>query len=395
MADIRTQQDLYNLFKNEVQGRAPKLTDFEVGSNLDALGGGFSVGGQEIITFIISEFAKTFFNTANGSDVTGNTDDLQNLARDHFGESFARPGEAFALVTATFSRENTDAGNVVIPKGTIVKTDKDANGNELRFETILEVTMTGLFVNASVIALAGGSDSNVETGTIINVESSLTDSSVVVTNDLPASGGDSKLDDPNYREFIRRKVDAIRGATGAAIEAAALNVPGVVTASIIESIIKAIEYDTITGEPLVGAEVFDVPRGILYVADANGTATEALIDQVHEAIEEVRACGVVKLVYGATALIVDWTASYTLNPAGPNFAELNSDPSRVTEEMEQYIRELPIGQGFNRALANNHILNLFGPTGTDDLTDFVTSQPTGNIAAQEIEKLIPGSVEIV
>ena len=393
-SDIPTQGELYDLFKNEVQSRAPRLTDFEEGSNLDAMGGGFSVGAQEVVKFTIDNFAKTFFNTANGPSVTGGPDDLERLAVDHFGANFRRPLASRALATVTFTRP-VDNGPVVISEGTIVKTDKDSNGIEYRFQTVLDFTLTGLGGSASVEAIEPGSDSNVAPNTIINIETALTDPSLVVDNILGAVGGAPIPDDPEYREFIRRNVETIRGATASAIEAAALNVAGVTTATAIESVVDVIEYDIATGLPRVGAVPFKFPRGVLYVADANGTASQALIDNVREATSTVRACGVVKEVVGATPLQIDWSASYTLNPDGPNFAELNSNSTRVRESMEQYIRDLPIGQLFDRGLSRLAVLAIWGPDGTNDLTDFVTNSPTGNVAAAPTEKLIPGNVEIV
>lgn len=393
--EIPTFEDLYEAYKDEVQSRAPGLTDFEEGSNLDAMAGGTGVMAQELVKFIIDRFARTFIDTANGPEVTGGPDDLQNLLVDHFGDSFSRPGASQATVTLLFSRPNTDEGNVEILAGTVVKTDKDANGNEIRFATEIDVTMTGLSTEVSARAVDGGSDSNVSPNTLINIEDSLTDPSVTVTNALAATGGAPIDTDSEYREFARNQFDIIRGATGAAIQAAAENVPGVEIATLIESIIKVIEYDIGTDDIKVGAEPFDLPRGILYIADANGTASAALISDVEAAILTVRACGVVKQVLGATPISVDWIASYTLDPGGPNFAELNSDPSQVVASMEQYIRDLPIGTGFSRALAKQAILAIWGSGGTGDLTDFVINQPTGDIAADPEEKLIPGTVEIV
>jgi len=395
MTDILTQQNLYDLFRNKVQSVAPGLTDFEEGSNLDAFGGGVSVAGQEIVTFIVSEFSKTFFNTANGSAVTGNIDDLEALAVDHFGANFRRPGAANALATVQFSRPNLDNGLTVIEAGTIVKTDTDSSGNEERFRVVSEVTMQGLSINASVEAIEGGSDSNVGSGTITNIETSLTDPTIVVTNILPATGGAPALDDSQYREFIRQQVETLRGATQAAIEAASVNVPGVEIATLIENVQRVIAYDDATQAPLVGSAPFSITRAVLYIADANGTATQALIEQVREAISSVRACGVVKEILGATPLNLDWRASISLSPSGPNFAVFNSNTTLITESMEQYIRDLPIGTGFDRSLARQAILAIWGPSGSGDLTDFIINQPTGNVTSQQTEKLIPGIVEII
>lgn len=390
---IPSQGDLLELYKNEVQSRTPELTDFEIGSINDAVGGGFSVGGEELAKLIVEKFNKTYIETAHGPEVTGGPDDLQLLATDHFGESFARPEASKATTTVDFSRPTTTAGAVSILAGTIVKTDKDANGNELRFTVLADVTMTGLSISASVEAVEAGSDSNVNSGTIINIETSLTDDTVVVTNPLGATGGDEEATDSEYREFIRLKVETIRGATKAAIEAAAVNVPGVEIATAIENLIAVIEWD-IGGSSTVGT-YFRIPDVKLYIADANGTASQALIDLVDAAVLLVRACGVRIEIIGATPLSLDWRASFTLNPGGPNFATLSSDPSQVEESMAQYIRDFPIGSDFDKGLANLAMLAIWGPSGTNDLVTFTTNEPVGGVVAAPTEKLIPGTVEIV
>lgn len=389
---VPSQQDLYDLFKNEVQAVNPELTDFEEGSKLDSLGGGFSTAGQEVVKLIIDQFSKTFLDTAHGPEVTGSTDDLEILAVDHFGDSFARPAAEPAVGVVNFTRPTSDAGNVTIPAGTIVKTEKDSNGKEQRFATEATVVMTGLSINASVTAVEPGTEGNVQIGTVTVIETALTDPTVVATNAAAFTGGEAEDTDAEYREFIRNKIETLRGATKAAIEAAAVNVAGVETATAIEDAIAVKEWD-IGGDVPVGA-YFRIPRVRLFIADANGTASQALIDNVDDAVFPVRACGVRVEVVGATALPVNWTASIVLNPSGPSFAEFSSDPSRIVDTMIEYLNELAIGTGFDRGLAKLAIMAIWGPSGTDDLTDFNTSIPVGNISALATDKIIAGTVVI-
>lgn len=390
---VPSQQELYELFKNEVQSRDPSLTDFEEGSILDSAGGGISVAGAEIVKSIIDLFAKTYFATANGPEVTGGSDDLELLAKDHFGDSFARPKASPAIGIVTFSRPTTGAGNVVIPAGTIVKTEKDANGEAQRFATDALVTMTGLSISAAVTAVEPGAEGNVNPATVVVIESALTDTSVVVTNALGFAGGEAIASDADYREFIRNKIETLRGATKAAIEASANNVPGVETATAIESLEVVIGWD-IGGSITVG-DYFTIPRVRLYIADVNGTANQALIDAVSEAVTLVRACGVRIDVIGASPLLLDWAASVVFNPGGPNFATLSVDATPIVDTMEQYVRDLPIGTGFDKGLAKLAIMGIWGPSGTNDLTDFNTSIPVGNVSATATQKLLPDTVEIV
>lgn len=392
--EVLSQQELYEIFKNEVQNRAPSLTDFEEGSNLDALGGAFSVGAQEVSKLIIDEFAKTFFSLAEGAVTEGDKDDLEFLAVDHFGENFRRPQAANASVNLLFTRPDLDEGAVVIPEGTIVKTEKDINGVEFRFQTTQEVTM-GSFLQVTVpaIAIEAGTDSNVAANRLINIETSLVEPDMTVTNQAAATGGAGIATDAEYRAFITNQIETLRGATCPAIEAAAENVPGVEIATMIERIITVTEFDELTNSVI--RDPFKVVRPTLYIADSNGTATQVLIDAVDDALFNLRACGIVFEILGATPLVMDWRASYTLNPGGPNFAELNSDPSSVEEFMVNYIKDIPIASGFDRIAARQAVLDRWGPSGTNDLTDFLIADPTGNISGVPTQKLVPGVVEII
>jgi hypothetical protein len=250
--------------------------------------------------------------------------------------------------------------------------------------------MTGLSIAANVEAIEAGTAGNVLTGTVTNIESSLTDPTVVVANAASFAGGAAAQTDAEYREFIRNKVEIIRGATKAAVEAAAVNVSGVELATGIEDLQTVIEWDI--GSSSTVGDFFFIPRVRLFVADNTGSASAALIEDVEEAIDAVRACGVKVNVVGATPLPMDWTATISLNPSGPNFAELSTDTTRVIQTMEQYIRDLDIGSDFDRGLARAAILAIWGPLGTDDLTDFTTAVPAGNIDVDFPSKLIPGTV---
>lgn len=387
---IPSQQDIYDLYKNEVQSRNPLLTDFEEGSKLDSLGGGFSTGGQEIVKFILDQFAKTFFATANGPDVTGSTDDLQLLAVDHFGDSFSRPAAEKAVGVVAFTRPTAAAGNVSILAGTIVKTAKDANGVEQRYATLLPLTMTGLSINASVQAVVAGAAGNVLPSTVKNIETSLTDPTIVVNNLLAFAGGSEKDTDAEYREFIRNKIETLRGATQAAIEAAATNVSGVVTATAIEDLVAVKLWNIATS--LATGSFFYIPRVRLFIADANGTASQALLDLVAAAILYVRAAGVRVEVVAATAVAVNWSASLTLNPAGPNFSTLSVNTSIFAATMSQYIKDLAIGTGFDKGLAKLAMMAIWGPSGSNDITDMTTTIPTSNISASTTQKLVPGTI---
>ena len=384
--------EFYDAFIVELQNQRPDLTDVEIGSINDVLAGVFAAGVTEVTATLVDEFKKTFFATANGPEITLGADDLQTLAMDHFGSAFARPDAVKSTGTVQFSRE-IDGADCVIPAGTIVKTVQNAAGTSVRFETVLAVTMTGLTVNASVRAVVAGVSGNSAADTVTQIESTLTDPSIEVTNDDAFVGGAAAENDEEYRETIRLLLETLKGGTLAAIEATALTVAGVELAKGIEALQAVIEWD-LDDEVTVG-DYFLLPRAKLYIADANGTASDLLVSDVQTAINVARAAGVRVDVIAATALELDWSASLTLNPAGPNFAELSDDTSLITDYMQKYLQDLAIGTGFSRAAARLYILAKFGASGTNDLTNFATVTPSGDVTGVVNQKIIPGTMSTV
>jgi hypothetical protein len=388
----RSQEELYEIHKNEVIQRAPNLTDYEEGAINDANSGAASVAMSELTDLIIQQFAKTYFRSADGPEVTGGADDLETLAIDHFGDDFARPDATKSAGIVTFSRPTATAGDVIINAGTVVKTQADANGQIRRFETVLGVTLTGLNINASIEAVTGeeGPANNVEAGEIDQIETTLTDPTIVVTNAAATTGGVAEQDDATYREHILNLIKQLKGATKTALQAKLLTVAGVEQATVIEFGQNVIEWIDSSSTPV--DDSFIIPRVRAFIADANGTANQALIDAAALVLDEVRACGVRVEIVGAVAIVLDWTGLLTLNPGGPNFATLSADTSLITEAMTKYLQDLAIGAGLNRNLARKAIMDEWGPDGTDDLADFVSTIPTADVDVDENERLIPGTI---
>jgi hypothetical protein len=398
----KSTQDLYNLFITTLRNECPQLTDLLDGSINDGLGGTSSIAGSELQRYITIAFNKTFFDLAGGPDETGGPDDLQTLAVDHFGDDFSRPVAVAAIDTATFVRPSSSYllyGAVDIPAGTVVKTDADANGNVNRYTTDSDVTLanssSGVAVSVGITAVvAGASTGNAAPGTIDNIEDSLTDPTVTVSNAGNATGVDA-MDTPTYRAYIRNLLTTLKAAVIAAIEGAALSVPGVATATAIEVETAVIPYNIATGTPVSGADWFYIPRARVYIADSGGGASDALIALVKAAVDGVKAFGVFIEYIGSTPIVIDWTAAITLNPSGPNFAVLSTDTTLIKNSMKNYIANLGPETDFVRDTADANILAQWGPSGSNDLTAFATTIPTGDIAIGDNQDAIPGDIETV
>lgn len=394
---LLTREEFRQLFIDELAGADTPLTDDNEGSIVDIVSGVAAEMASEVAQLIVEEFGKTFFGTAEGPETTGGTDYLEVLAVDHFGPAFARPAAQKATGEVTFSRANDDAGAVTIAAGTVVETAANANGETTRFVTTAEVELDAddLTVIAQVEAEDAGTGGNVAPTTVNRVVTTLTDATITVSNVASMTGGTNQETTAQYRETIRSLLNSLKGATLLALESAALAVAGVSTATAIEKMIPVIQYDIGGSAIEPGAEFFRIPYAYIYIAGPNGTASDALVSSVQLDIDSKRAAGVKVEVVGADAIALNWSASYTLDPGGPNFATLSSDSSQISDSMEQYIADLPIGTDFVRVTAEAAILAIWGPAGTGDLTAFETVAPVGDVSVDENQKLVAGDVEIV
>lgn len=393
---VLTREEIYQLFITELQNQDSTLTDDTEGSLIDVLAGVVSTVAAQISRLTVSEYARTFFESADGPEITGGVDNLETLAVDHFGSQFARPPASKATGTVTFSRATADYGAFTIPAGSEVATDTNANGVKQTFVTsaAAEVGAAATSIDVEVEAAVAGTAGNVSSATVTNIVSTLEDSSLTVTNASAMAGGSDTETDAEYRQTISQLLQSLKGATLAALQSKALAVSGVAYATAIEVNTPVIEYD-IAGEDIAaGATYFRIPYAYIYIADVNGNSTDSLVASVQTDIDLVRAAGVKVQVLGASAVSLNWTAGITLDAGGPNFATLSSDPALIEASMEEYIKGLPIGTDFDRTIADAAILAIWGSAGTGDLTAFTTSLPVGNVDVADTEKLIPGTVEV-
>ena len=456
---LSSQDSLYNLFVSTLQGKLATLSDTLDGSIIDGLAGTYSVAGMELQRQTVLQFNKTFIDLANGPAITGNTDDLQTLAIDHYGEAFTRPGAVAATDIATFSRPNNNAGAVDIPDLTVIQTQPDANGNVNQYTTNNDVGLTAAGIvtftvtsaNATTAAVykdanansytvittisgsttlstngstlppssgtltkfSGTGDSTIAfasmsapdctvsvgitctvegaagdaaAGAINSISSSLLDTTIVVTN-AGCTNGEDEQDDSTYRETIRNLIVALRAAVKASIEAAALAVSGITSATAIEIEQAVLAWNIGTNAPEYPAilgiyEYFYIPYVTLYCAQAGGPASSGQIASVIAAINPIRAFGVNINVVAANTVSVNWSMHLVLNPSGPNYSVFSANTSEIIASMTQYIATLPTGTSFVRQTAEAALLAIYGPLGTNDIEAQYTFQISSASATQ-------------
>lgn len=250
---------------------------------------------EEVLRIALDLHAKTFFGTAED-------DDLDTLAKDHFGLD-RNPGVS-SVGIERFERANTLAGNVSIPAGSIIETP-----DGLQFVTTNAPLMTGLQIDANIAAAVPGVAGIVgpATITIINAASALSDPSVTASNPEKTSGGADKETNEAFRSRILYHFITLRRGTKEALEIGAKMVPGVVNATLDESA---------------------YPPAI-YIADVTGSANAALVNATALEIVNWRSAGIAVNIFGATLTTQAWDVTLTF-AAG-------SDTSAVREQVEAAI----------------------------------------------------------
>ena len=380
----RTISEYIEIYRNQVQSSAGDLTDFAAGSLHDIISGGFGIALNEISEFLIDRYRKTNFDTATGQD-------LEDLAIDHYGPLFARPSGAACEVVLRFSRPNSNAGAVTIPAGTDISTRLDSLGESVTFSLTEDVVFadTALSATGEARAEEPGASGNVGANTLVDIGIALTDPTVTVTNPVQAAGGTNPETDEEYRITIRNLLSQFVGATVAAIRGVVSAAPSVAQAVLVEALEAVIPYDLASQAPKTGRDWFYYIRPVVYVADANGRSGPSVVRAAEEAADRVRACGVRIEIIGARVIQLTWEATATLNPSGPNFAELSADKGRIIDVMTGYVNnDLDIGTGFDVSVANAAILARLGPSGTRDITAFATTAPTLDVSGEVGAKIV-------
>lgn len=386
-APLLSKQDFYALYKSTVQAADPdhdQLSDWSDGSINDMLAGACAVIGAELQFRIVEQFNKTLFANAEGAE-------LDELVEDHFGEEFARTGDVKAVGVAKFTRSSSLIEETV-DAGTIIETTTPIGGTATQFETdidlVLGVGVTSGYV--TITAKVAGSAGNVDAGEITTINPPL--AGFTVTNETETAGGDEELSDSEYLGHVGDLISTLRGGTDTGIEAKIRSVPGIEKASV-HTTFQAVKNWNIAGGAVEGS-AYTIVVSKAYIADANGTGNDALVALAEEAVAAEKAAGVNILVIAASAQSMDWTAAFTLNVSGPNFAALSADPEPIAQTMRDYIENLGIGDDFVRATANAYVLSKWGPSGSNDITTFTTSVPSGDVSTGANVKLIAGTMEL-
>lgn len=274
MAILPTFQELQDSARAEIQIRRPDLTDFNEGSNLDAMTGAAAIMADEVIRIGVALFAAQFFDTAIGAD-------LDALVQDRFGGSLVRKPATAAIGTITWTRDAV--GAYVILAGTRFRAVVGTTTITVQSISAVTLLAADTSVDLAVQSVVTGRASNAAAGVVDEIlDVHISDPGATCTNAQPLAGGSDAETDEALRDRVRRVYSTLRRGTVEALETGALSVPGVGIVAVDES------------------EVESSGWVYVYVGDPDARSNDALAALVETELVNWRAAGVLVDVTGAT-----------------------------------------------------------------------------------------------
>lgn len=260
---VPTFAELYDAARTEITTRAPALNDFREGSNLDAIAGAGAIVADEGIQHAIARSRAGFIETAEGAD-------LDALVTSRFGPT--RKPLTAASTTFTVTRTSY-VGAYTFPAGLTV-TGYAVDGSPISFNLTTTKTLGAMQSSVTLPATCNtsGPAGNVPAASVTTISG--LPAGLTVTQPNRASGGANEETDNAYRARYRLFLRARARGVPAALEYAALSVPGIAFAKSNE--------DNIAG-----------PSGYvaLFIADSTGTGDATLAGLALAALDEISIDG--------------------------------------------------------------------------------------------------------
>lgn len=350
--ELLSRLDYFDIGRRFVLGRGTRISPREIdteGSNVNLLLGASSYMAQAVAQQNIESSATNLLDACED-------DNLDRWGWDRYQELGIRKGAAPAVMRANVSRV-VGGSSGSVPIGTKVLS---RSGIEYIATTTAPFSNTTLLTPIDLRAVQAGKEFQIGRNQLVRFAKpeALFDASLNITNDEPSAGGEPAETNDVYRERLRRLGASLRRGTLGAIEAGALTVPGVNSATAIE---------------VLGVEGYPAQMVELFIADSSGVASIGLANLVRSALEEWKAGG----IYVAIRLSVPVLVNITLRlrfKAGVATAALSE---QVRQAFVTYINSLPVNATLYRA-EMGAILTRFKADGLIASNDSIV-EPVGDI----------------
>lgn len=228
--DFTSRQELFRIARDVVlllEGRITRESIERPGSDSNILVSSGVAGAEEVVGQLIDVCAGQFLDSAEDEV-------LDRLVFDRYG--LTRKAASNSLGTAVFSTTAPTGSAFTIPQNTILST---AAG--LQFITTLDTSFPAAStgpVFVPIRSVLAGADQQAAIGEITSIIGTITGapSDLVVTNTVATAGAADRESNESLKDRARRFFITARRGTLGALETGALAVPGVVSATAIESI---------------------------------------------------------------------------------------------------------------------------------------------------------------
>lgn len=362
-------QDYFNDGRAEAINRRPDLT-FDEGDITEMYMAAVAAMADSLTGYFAGRFNATYLDGAQG-------DDLTKLADDHWNIQRFAPNAATGQVTLSRTNANgAPAGSIAA--GSVVATQKDANGTEYQYTTNTDVAWTlGDITSKTVNVTASltGPASNAGLSTVNRLVSTPSgapfDSSITVNNPSSrmAGGADEESDD-DLRERVRNFPATLRRGTLDALEYGAKTIDGVASATAVEEL-----------------DINGVQTGVvfLYVTDASGNSSTPMINAVIAEMINWRAAGIFVNVQGGSLLTQNIAITITAR-AGVDTQAL---VPRIQAAVAARVLKLKIGESLTLDIIQQAVRNV------DDAIKTVTiTNPAVSITPSPNQIIRAGSITV-
>ncbi|HLP67135.1 MAG TPA: baseplate J/gp47 family protein [Rhizobium sp.] len=318
MADLlRTAQEDVDLAIDDMLARNPSLDARRTGTLVNTVAGVGALLKRDAQRFSLREFAKTFFQTAQGAD-------LDLLAEDHL--SLVRHPATAAVGEIVLYRSSIDTPGSV-EAGTLLIDATGAEYSVLETTSVTDFT-TRIPVQASTLGKASNRVRNTRFA-FRNSDLAIPFLGLVLFNQEPLAGGNERETDEAFRRRIGDWWRSLRRGTIGAIRFVARSVPTIREATVDEQNIR----------PHMGGYVD------LFVTDGSDAFNSVLGRQVRTAVDrDARAAGVVVNVRGAEVVPAVVRVRF-LQRAGTSPGAV----SRALAAISTYVNSLRIGDPLRRS----------------------------------------------
>lgn len=369
-------EDLFNIGKAEAILKKPIL-GVRVGDITEMLIAGAAAMADRLIGWFAERIAATFLDGAQGEDLT-------LLASDHWGIN--RREATKAIATVTFNRASADATPQSIPIGTTVATERDSQGNDVRFVTTAAATWAASENGTKTVAVeaveAGVSGNLPSVDLITRIISTPPAGGIysITASSLPVGGAEQETDD-ELRDRVRLYPSTLRRGTLAAIEYGAKSTSGI-------SVAKANAVVDSTGITTV------------YVSDASGNSTGATTEVNRNVVDDgtmtkkvaiellnwAPVGGVVNVAGGAVQ-IVNISVSIAVR-IGVDVDQLVAD---IQDSVEARVSKLNIGE----TLYISDIVSAVKAVDPDNIVDVEVTNPLVDTVPTNPGNVIrPGTIAV-